>query len=57
MEYFYDGQVRRYLAQALRMLAGFKTQAGDGTLKVVPVLYGDMTRQVAQILKGNSENS
>jgi hypothetical protein len=57
MEYFYDGQVRRYLAQALRMLAGFKTRAGDGTEKVVPVLYGDMTRQVAQILKNNSENT
>ena len=57
MEYFYDGQVRRYLAQALRMLAGFKVRAGDGTEKVVPVLYGDMTRQVAQILKNNSENT
>jgi hypothetical protein len=39
------------------MLAGFKTRAGDGTEKVVPVLYGDMTRQVAQILKNNSENT
>ena len=57
MEYFYDGQVRRYLAQALRMLSGFKVRAGDGTDKVVPVLYGDMTRQVAQIIKSNSENT
>ena len=57
MEFFYDGQVRRYLAQALRMLSGFKTRAGDGTEKVVPVLYGDMSRQVASILKGNSENT
>jgi hypothetical protein len=39
------------------MLGGFKTKAGDGTEKVVPVLYGDMTRQVAQILKSNSENT
>ena len=57
MEFFYDGQVRRYLAQALRMLSGFKTKSGDGTEKVVPVLYGDMSRQVASILKGNSENT
>jgi hypothetical protein len=39
------------------MLSGFKTRAGDGTEKVVPVLYGDMSRQVASILKGNSENT
>ena len=39
------------------MLSGFKTRAGDGTEKVVPVMYGDMTRQVASILKGNSENT
>jgi hypothetical protein len=39
------------------MLSGFKTRAGDGTEKIVPVLYGDMTRQVAQILKNNSENT
>lgn len=57
MQFFYDGQVRRYLAQALRMLSGFKVRAGDGTEKVVPVMYGDMTRQVASILKNNSENT
>jgi hypothetical protein len=39
------------------MLSGFKTRAGDGTEKIVPVMYGDMTRQVASILKGNSENT
>jgi hypothetical protein len=38
------------------MLSGFKVQAGDGTQKVVPVLYGDMTRNVANILRDNSEN-
>ena len=57
MQYFYDGQVRRYIAQCLRMLSGFKTKAGDGTEKVVPVLYGDMSRQAAAILKNNSENT
>ena len=56
MEYFYDGQLRRYLSQMIRMLSGFKVQSGDGTQKVVPVLYGDMTRNVANILRDNSEN-
>jgi hypothetical protein len=38
------------------MLSGFSVQAADGTQKVVPVLYGDMSRQVASILNDNSEN-
>lgn len=40
----------------IRMLSGFKVRAGDGTEKSVPVLYGDMTRSVANILKDNSDN-
>jgi len=38
------------------MLSGFKVQAGDGTLKTVPVLYGDISRNVSSILRDNSEN-
>jgi hypothetical protein len=38
------------------MLSGFKVQAGDGTQRVVPVLYGDMNRSVSNILRDNSEN-
>ena len=56
MQFFYDGQIRRYLAQTIRMLSGFKVKAGDGTEKTVPVIYGDLTRQVASIIKDNSEN-
>lgn len=56
MEWFYDGQLRRYIAQTMRMLSGFKTKAADGTEKTVPVLYGDMTRQVASLIRENSEN-
>ena len=56
MDYFYDGQIRRYVTQFMRVFIGFKYKAGDGTLKHVPVLYGDMTRQVAGIIKDNSEN-
>ena len=40
----------------MRIFIGFKTQAGDGTLRQLPVMYGDMTKQVASIIKENSEN-
>ena len=56
MDYFYDGQIRRYLTQFMRVFIGFKYQAGDGTQVSVPVMYGDLTRQVASIIKENSEN-
>ena len=56
MDWFYDGQIRRYVTQFMRVFIGFQYKAGDGTLSTVPVLYGDMTRQVAAIIKENSEN-
>jgi hypothetical protein len=56
MDYFYDGQIRRYVTQFMRVFIGFKYQAGDGEQRSVPVMYGDMTRQVASIIKDNSEN-
>ncbi len=56
MDYFYDGQIRRYVTQFMRVFIGFKWKASDGVEKNVPVLYGDMTRQVAAIIKDNSEN-
>jgi hypothetical protein len=56
MDFFYDGQIRRYVTQFMRIFIGFKYQSGDGTLKSVPVTYGDMTRQVASIIRDNSEN-
>jgi hypothetical protein len=56
MDYFYDGQIRRYVTQFMRFFIGFKYQAGDGTQKTLPVTYGDLSRQVAAIIKDNSEN-
>ena len=56
MDYFYDGQIRRYVTQFMRVFIGFKYQAGDGEQREVPVNYGDLTRQVAAIVKDNSEN-
>jgi hypothetical protein len=56
MQWYYDGQIRRYVGQIIRMLSGFKYQAGDGKQTTVPVSYGDLTRQVAHIIRDNSEN-
>ena len=56
MDYFYDGQIRRYVTQFMRVFIGFQWKAGDGSLTTVPVAYGDMSRQVANIIKENSEN-
>lgn len=56
MQHFYDGQVRRYVTQLMRLLSNFPVKFGDGTLKPVPVVYGDLSRQVAHIMRDNSEN-
>ena len=56
MDFFYDGQIRRYVTQFMRIFIGFKYEAGDGTQQTIPVMYGDLTRQVANIIRENSEN-
>ena len=56
MQHFYDGQIRRYLTQIIRMLSNFSYKDSEGKLVQVPVMYGDMTRQVASIINDNSEN-
>lgn len=38
------------------MLSGFKVRTADGVERVVPVMYGDLTRQVASLIRDNSEN-
>lgn len=56
MQFFYDGQIRRYITQMVRLMSGFSVQDGNGKLKSIPVTYGDLTRQVANIMRDNSEN-
>jgi hypothetical protein len=56
MEHFYDGQIRRYLTQFMRLMSNFTYKDARGNLVQIPVRYGDMTRQVASVLKKNSEN-
>ena len=62
MLHFYEGQVRKFLTQFIRILSNFSVETGKGAdgsvqLRAVPVVYGDPTRQVANILKNNSENA
>lgn len=56
MLHFYDGQIRRYTTQMMRILSNFPVKDGKGNIKQVPVMYGDLTRQVANIIRENSEN-
>jgi len=60
--HFYDAQIRKFMTQFIRVLSNFSIELGkgkDGTvqLRQVPVTYGDMTRQVANIIRNNSENA
>ena len=62
MLHFYSGQVRRFLTQFMRILNNFSVETGRGkddqiALRPVPVVYGDATRQVANIIRQNSENA
>lgn len=56
MLHFYDGQIRRYVTQLMRLVSNFPVKDGKGQEKIVPVMYGDLTRQVASIIRDNSEN-
>ena len=54
MQHFYDGQIRRYLTQTIRVLSNFVVKYGDGTLVRIPVGYGDADRQAANIVRQNT---
>ena len=56
MDFFYDGQIRRYVTQFMRIFIGFKYEAGNGDQQSVPVAHLELTRQVANIIRENSEN-
>lgn len=57
MQFFYDGQIRRYISQTIRFFSNFVVKYEDGSLHRIPVSYGDADRQVANILRQNSENT
>jgi T4-like virus Myoviridae tail sheath stabiliser len=60
--YFYDGQIRRFVSQFIRLVSNFYVEFGQDSsgainYQRVPVMYGDQSRQAAQILRNNSENT
>ena len=62
MLHFYEGQIRKFLTQFIRIMSNFSVETGKGkdgsvALRAVPVVYGDPTRQVANIIRNNSENA
>ena len=62
VQFAYDGQIRRFVLQFIRMVSNFQVEfgrdaAGNRTLQTVPVYYGDVSRQAAMILRNNSENA
>ena len=62
MLHFYEGQIRKFLTQFIRIMSNFSVETGKGkddqiTLRSVPVVYGDPTRQVSNIIRNNSENA
>ena len=56
MDFFYDGQIRRYLTQFIRALSGFSYKDGDGQLHQVPVRFGSANKQALGVMRQNSEN-
>ena len=62
MDFFYDAQTRRYLLQFMRIFSDIRVRNGPDanglyTITRVPVVYGDPSWVVAQIIKGASENT
>lgn len=61
-DHFYDGQIRRFLLQFMKIFSNWqvtkgKDPMGNEILVRVPVMYGDSSRQAATILANNSASS
>lgn len=66
LDYWYDGQMRRFIEQIVRAFSGFQYQTGwsigengervPPRLVMVPCTLAQTDRQIAHILKNNSEN-
>ena len=59
LDYWYDGQIRRYLAQIIRVFSHFEVREvvdGGYNYNRVPCRYADPSRQVALIMQKGSEN-
>lgn len=62
LDYWYDGQLRRYWTQFSRIFYGIQYESGIGangtkTLRTFPVKIASKNRQIGHILRNNSENT
>ena len=62
MDFFFDNQTRRYLVMFMRIFSDIKVRNGPDanglyTIQRVPIVYGDPSSMVAQLIKGASENT
>lgn len=56
LQYYYDGQIRRYITQFIRALSGVGYMDNKGNVVEVPVRFGNTNKQVASVMRQNSEN-
>jgi len=61
-QYFYSGEIRRFIAQFIRAMSGFtvnfgRDANGNVQFRTVPCTYGDPSRQAASIQRANSANT
>ena len=61
-QYFYDQQIRRFLLQFAKLLSSWnvskgKDPQGNDILVRVPVMYGDASRQAANIISNNTASN
>jgi len=62
VNYFYDGQVRRFLLQFARMFSHYQVTfgldpTGNPVYKRVPIKYGNASKNASAILRNNSDNT
>lgn len=62
VDFFYDGQIRRFLLQIIRAFSGFQYQSGylsDGSVntQIIPCRMATQNVQAASIINNNSENT
>jgi hypothetical protein len=61
-QFFYDNQIRRFLIQFAKIFSNWqvtkgKDPAGNDIMVRVPVMYGDSSRQAANIIANNSASN
>ena len=55
MDYFYDGQIRKYLTQFIRALSNVQYKDGAGNLKTVPVRFGTANKSICNGCKSSGK--